>query len=220
MTTRILLFIAMHLCCILSLSQERVLVGIIVDKVSLNPLPYAKVSVSKDVYLADEVGRVNVRCEVGQTIEFSHIGYQKAELTVNDTLDYQTLFGVFMSPDTIMLSEVTVKSRQLNLSVMSRTLPISIDINNEIASSNVKLATQTALSRSGIGILDSDDAQKREINKNINRQVNEGFVTNTEVNITEVIAHIATALKKSSEKPKSAIPHISIIEIEELLSRN
>ena len=62
--------------------------------------------------VADEGGRFFVEAKVGDTLRFTHVGYEPAEVVVADSLagkDY--LLGIFLGRDTVMLAEVLILPR-------------------------------------------------------------------------------------------------------------
>lgn len=88
------------------------LTGVICDRDSVQPLPEAVYRLGKSVRGVDAQGRFSVRVEVGDTLYFSHVGFESVEVVISDTLkkdDY--LLGIFMVRDTIELAEVMVLPR-------------------------------------------------------------------------------------------------------------
>lgn len=88
------------------------LTGVICDRDSLQPLPEAVYRLGQSFQGVDEQGRFSVHVEVGDTLYFSHVGFESVKVVIADTLkkdDY--LLGIFMVRDTIELAEVMVLPR-------------------------------------------------------------------------------------------------------------
>lgn len=89
--------------------------GMVCDRDSLTPLAGATCRSGNVAEGADEEGRFFLTAEVGDTIRFSHVGYVPVEMVVSDSLGRDNyLLGVFMSCDTVMLSEVVIVPRFLD----------------------------------------------------------------------------------------------------------
>lgn len=88
--------------------------GVICDRDSVRPLPDAIYRLGREVRGVDKQGRFSVHVKVGDTLYFSHIGFEPVKVIVSDSLqtdDY--LLGIFMVRDTIQLAEVLVLPRFL-----------------------------------------------------------------------------------------------------------
>ena len=88
------------------------LTGVVCDRDSVQPLPEAVYRFGQTVRGVDKQGRFSVHVNVGDTLYFSHIGFESVRVVVSDTLkkdDY--LLGIFMVRDTIELAEVMVLPR-------------------------------------------------------------------------------------------------------------
>ena len=91
---------------------RRGIAGVVYDRDSLMPLGGAACRWGKQVQVADEGGRFFVEAKVGDTLRFTHVGYEPAEVVVADSLagkDY--LLGIFLGRDTVMLAEVLILPR-------------------------------------------------------------------------------------------------------------
>lgn len=60
------------------------------------------------IYLPDYAGRLSGKFKNGDVLIFKHIGYHSATLTISDSLNTQSIVAIYMSRDTIELSEVTI----------------------------------------------------------------------------------------------------------------
>ncbi len=155
-------------------TDERMLTGVIVDKQTQKPLTGAVVHTARHSYVVDELGRIALQTKVGDELIFTHVGYQSVRLTIADTLSPQTIFSIMMVEDTLMLSEVVVRPRHINLERLSRTMPVKQKVEDVIARVNFKNATIIALSTPPK--LDAEIAQKRQIEDFVNRQCYEGMI--------------------------------------------
>ena len=94
--------------------REVAVAGVVCERDSLKPLPETVCRLGKQVEDVDGEGRFYMTAYVGDTIRFSHIGYAPVEVVVTDSLEREDyLLGVFMSRDTVLLSEVLVLPRFL-----------------------------------------------------------------------------------------------------------
>lgn len=93
--------------------DDRIFVtGVVCDRDSVQPLPEAIWRLGQEAWGVDAKGRFSVRVHVGDTLRFSHVGYEPVEVIVSDTLrrdDY--LLGVFLVRDTVLLAEVLIMPR-------------------------------------------------------------------------------------------------------------
>ena len=117
------LLLALGLGCGRSAGQETVrrevaIAGMVCDRDSLFSLPGATCRSGESIEGTDEQGRFFLTAGVGDTLRFSHVGYVPVEMVVADSLEREDyLLGVFMSRDTVMLSEVLVVPRFLEREV-------------------------------------------------------------------------------------------------------
>jgi len=123
--------------------------GMIFDKDSLEVLPYAKYAIHDNSFLANNNGEFHVWVKKGDLLKFSYVGYKDTYIQINDTLDTNNyLIGVFLSKDTVQLSEVIVVPRYQQLLLEAKYSPLMINPEYVNANRNVKAATRQALTQS------------------------------------------------------------------------
>ena len=62
--------------------------------------------------LSDEMGRFWIRTFRGDTVRFTYVGFKTCVVVIPDSLyEKEYMIGVFMSPDTLMLSEALIMRR-------------------------------------------------------------------------------------------------------------
>lgn len=224
--------IALCLFCLLSLAEialeqddVRIISGVIVDKQTHKPLSNAVMHTAECSYLADEQGRIAAQVKVGDVVAFTHVGYQMARMRITDTLAYQSIFSIMMVEDTLMLSEVIVRPREVNLERLARTMPLKIRQEDEVAKMNFAQATLIALSAAP-QIVDAQMAQSRQIDAFVSEQVNRGMIApNQMISISpmRIIAFIAAMRHRqnvSTYRPSNVdIRPIDTHEIESLLGK-
>ena len=123
--------------------------GMIFDKDSLEVLPFSNYSFNDRTFTANGNGEFYLWAKDGDVIKFSYMGYKDTYIQVRDSLHQRNyIVGVFLSKDTIELSEVIVipRYRQLMLDAMYKPLTVSPSYEN--AARNVKQAKQQALNGS------------------------------------------------------------------------
>ncbi len=120
--------------------------GVIFDKDSLTVLPYALYSFGSINYTSNSNGEFYTWAKQGDVIKFSYVGYKDKYIQVDDTLDQNNyLIGVFLSRDTIMLSEVIVIPRYQQLLAEAKYMPLIITPEMVYGNRNVKASTRQAL---------------------------------------------------------------------------
>ncbi len=122
--------------------------GVIFDKDSLTVLPYAMYSIGTINYTSNIDGKFYTWAKQGDVIKFSFVGYKEKYIQVNDTLDQDNyLVGVFLSRDTILLSEVIVIPRYQQLLAEAKYMPLIITPEMVNGNYNVKASVYQALSK-------------------------------------------------------------------------
>jgi len=123
--------------------------GMIFDRDSLTVLPFAEYTLDNKTHTANDNGEFYLWAKQGDIIKFSHLGYKDTYIQVKDTLGQKNfIVGVFLSKDTIHLSEVIVipRYRQLMLDAMYK--PLTVNPSYENAARNVRQAKNQALNGS------------------------------------------------------------------------
>jgi len=123
--------------------------GMIFDKDSLVALPFANYSFKNKTYTANGNGEFYLWAKDGDVIKFSYMGYKDTYIQVRDSLHQRNyIVGVFLSKDTIQLSEVIVIPRYRQLMLDAMYMPLKVSPSYENATRNVQQAKQQALSSS------------------------------------------------------------------------
>ncbi len=205
--------------------NERIITGVIVDKQTKMPLSSAVMHTAECSYAADEQGRIAARVKVGDVVAFTHVGYQTARMQIVDTLAYQSIFSIMMTEDTLMLSEVVVRPRVVNLERLARTMPLQIKQEDVIVRTNFENATLIALYTQPQAI-DAQMAQSRQMDAFVSEQVNRGMIASNQmisISSLRIFALISELQRKSKRstpaKPTNHITPISAQEIESLMNR-
>ncbi len=120
--------------------------GVIFDKDSLTALPNAIYTLGAITYSSNDKGEFHTWTKQGDVIKFSHLGYKDKYILVDDTLDQDNyLIGVFLSKDTIQLSEVIVIPRYQQLLAEAKYMPLIVTPEMVNGNYNVKASTYKAL---------------------------------------------------------------------------
>lgn len=122
--------------------------GIVMDKDSLQVLPFSKYKLNETNFLSNEAGQFAFWAKKGQIVKFSHLGFKDTYVQVDDSLDLNNyLFGVFLSRDTVQLSEVIVVPRYQNLAAQARYMPLKVTPETVFATNNIRQSTNQALTQ-------------------------------------------------------------------------
>lgn len=87
--------------------------GVVLNGQDMKPLPHATCRLDgARGCVSDEEGYFRLTVERGDTVLFTYVGFRPCRVVVPDTLDgKEYMVGVFMSPDTLQLSEALVLRR-------------------------------------------------------------------------------------------------------------
>lgn len=139
--------------------------GIVFDRDSLEVLPYAKFSYENKSYTTNENGKFFLWAHDGDVIKFSYIGYKDTYVQIKDSLNQRNyIVGVFLSKDTIQLSEVIVIPRYQQLMLEAKYMPLQINPALDNAINNVQQAKRSALTTTPER-MDAEANQKMVINE-------------------------------------------------------
>jgi len=120
--------------------------GIIFDKDSLNALPFVKYTFNNVNYTTNAGGEFYTWAKQGDVLKFSYVGYKDTYVHVYDTLHQSNyLVGVFMTRDTIQLSEVIVIPRYQQLLAEAKYMPLIVTPEMVNGNYNIKASTRKAL---------------------------------------------------------------------------
>ncbi|TLX76175.1 carboxypeptidase-like regulatory domain-containing protein [Labilibacter sediminis] len=220
---KILPFILLLLTTITSAQIERdssLFRGVIMEGDSLFALPYAKYVINnKQGYTANEEGQFSFWAKPGDIVKFSYVGFDPLIVQVNDSLDTEKfLMGIFLSRDTIELSEIIIIPQNLNPSAMARNLPILSSQDDIAAQQNIAMSTYQAKTQP-VTKWDAEMNQKNFIQARTN-----DIVYRTQVQPSQMVgvSNISTQQQidrskmKNLRKPRRA--HITQEEWEFLIS--
>lgn len=86
--------------------------GVVFNAEDMRPLWNATCRYGKVAQSTDEAGRFVVNTKRGDTICFTYVGFRPYSVVIPDTLtEPEYILGVFLSPDTIQLSEALILQR-------------------------------------------------------------------------------------------------------------
>ncbi|MCU4157181.1 hypothetical protein J1N10_14435 [Carboxylicivirga sp. A043] len=153
--TRCHLIITFILCCLPQYlfaqinNQDSVrITGVVFEQDSLNVLPYSRFNLNAKNFSSDEKGQFSFWAQQGEIVQFSHIGFKDTYIQVNDSLKHNNyMLGVFLTRDTVLISEVIVMPRYENLSLKAKTMPLIITPEQAYATNNVRSSTYQALTQ-------------------------------------------------------------------------
>ncbi len=192
--------------------------GMIFDRDSLTVLPFAKYSLDNKVYTANDNGEFYLWAKQGDIIKFSYVGYKDTYIQVHDTLDNRNfIVGVFLSKDTIQLSEVIVIPRYRQLMLDAMYMPIKINPGYENAARNVKQAKQQGLKYDYSKKMDAEQNQNMVIQEHTMRTVYKTQVPPDMIfgiNTRTLIPYIMYLRQKKKSKVKEADVDDSLNEME------
>ncbi|WP_066632364.1 peptidase associated/transthyretin-like domain-containing protein [Labilibacter marinus] len=120
--------------------------GVIMEGDSLFSLPYAKYSINDKLnFTTSEEGQFSFWAQNGDVVHFSYVGFKPLYVQVNDSLaNANFLMGVFLSRDTIELSEVVIIPQIMNPNAIARNMPMLSSQDDIVAQNNVATSTYQA----------------------------------------------------------------------------
>ncbi len=193
--------------------------GMIFDKDSLIALPFANYSLKDKTYSANDNGEFYLWAKDGDVIKFSYMGYKDTYIQVRDSLHQRNyIVGVFLSKDTIQLSEVIVIPRYRQLLLDAMYNPLKVNPNYQNAARNVQQAKQQALSSSNFDKpMTAEQNQNMVIRENTMRTVYKTQVPPDMifgVNTSTLIPYIMYLRQKRKSKIKEVDAGDSLNEME------
>jgi hypothetical protein len=120
--------------------------GVIMESDSVFVLPYAKYNINNQKgYISNEKGQFSFWAKKGDMVKFSYVGFKPFYVQLHDSLaNDQFLMGVFLSKDTIELSEVVIIPQNINPNAMARQAPMLTTPEEVVARQNVNLSAYQA----------------------------------------------------------------------------
>ncbi len=144
-------------------SDSIYLTGAVMDGKKQTALPYAGIQINhKKTGNADVYGKFAFRVNVGDTINYSFVGYRDLRIVVSDSLKQKAyLFGVFMTRDTIALDEVVILPRFGNFKAAfiraNPNTPEYVRATNNINSATYQALTTTLTPETKMDAKDNTD---------------------------------------------------------------
>lgn len=192
--------------------------GVIMERDSLFSLPYAKYIINnKFTYTANEEGQFSFWARSGDIVHFTYVGFRPLYVQVNDTFSNNNyLMGIFLSRDTILLSEVVIIPQIINPNAVARNMPMLSTRDQMVAQNNIANSTYQAKTQP-VTTWDAEMNQRNFIQSRSNdiayqTQVQPGQMLG--VSSTNIIKQIDRA-KLRKMKPSGA--YITQTEWEQLL---
>jgi hypothetical protein len=120
--------------------------GVIMESDSVFVLPYAKYNINNQKgYISNEKGQFSFWAKKGDVVKFSYVGFKPFYVQLHDSLaNDQFLMGVFLSKDTIELSEVIIIPQNINPNAMARQAPMLTTPEEVVARQNIDLSAYQA----------------------------------------------------------------------------
>ncbi len=194
--------------------------GIIMEGDSPFSLPYAKYIVNNKIgYTANEDGQFSFWAKTGDIVHFSYVGFKQLYVQINDTLSNDNyLMGIFLSRDTIELSEIVIIPQILNPNVIARNMPLLTTTDEITARNNVAMSTYQAKTQP----VTKWDAEMNQ--KNFIKARSNDIAYQTQIQPNQVLGLSNTAIShqisrsklKKIKKPRRA--YISKYEWEQLIA--
>jgi len=113
---------------------------------SLFTLPFAKYNINNKIsYVSDNKGQFGFWAKPGDLVSFSYVGFKTLYLPIVDSLNQNNIvMGVFLSRDTIQLSEVVIIPQLGNPEAMAKNMPLLSRPEDVVAQRNVDMSVYQA----------------------------------------------------------------------------
>lgn len=86
--------------------------GVVINAETAKPLADVTCRYGQMLVITDPSGRFLIHAATGDTVRFTYIGFKPYEIVIPDTLlKEEYMLGIFMSPDTVQLSEAIILQR-------------------------------------------------------------------------------------------------------------
>lgn len=195
---------------------------IILDHSTGTPLEKATLRIGRFGWSADQAGRVEALANIGDTLVFTHVGYQPIILEVKDSLFAQNVVAVSLSQDTVAISEVIVKPRKLTLTETVKHISAQEAKKNIVAQQSFASGTREALTApKQWGQWSATDNQNYTLGKYTLKNEYKGMLLQPEqeFNIAAIaIRAIAAIVAKISDRPRnSVVKPLSEEELKDIL---
>lgn len=192
--------------------------GVIMERDSLFSLPYGKYSINnKFTYTANGEGQFAFWAHNGDIVHFTYVGFRPLYIQINDSIaNANYLLGIFLSRDTILLSEVIIIPQILNPNAIARNMPMLNTRDQAVAQNNIAMSAYQAKTQA-VTTWDAEMNQKNFIQARSNDIVYQTQVQPSQIvglSTTRIRNHISQA-KLRKIKPSQA--YITQNEWEQLL---
>ncbi|GAF04000.1 peptidase associated/transthyretin-like domain-containing protein [Saccharicrinis fermentans] len=172
--------------------------GVIMEGDSLFSLPYAKYIINnKSGYTANEAGQFSFWAKIGDFVQFSYVGFKPLYIQVNDSLANENyLMGVFLSRDTIQLSEVVIIPQRVNPNAIARNMPLLSTTDDVTAQNNMAMSTYQAKTQP-VTKWDAEMNQKNFIQARSN-----DIAYQTQIKPSQIVGISNVSIAKEKERSK------------------
>jgi hypothetical protein len=181
-----------------NLSSRIFIAGIVMEKDSLKPLPETNIIVNRSHgSISDSYGHFSFWGNHMDTLLFTRIGYKSFTFIIPDTLTgNEFIAGIFLSKDTLMLSEVIVYPRESSQLLKNRFINHNnIDKDAVNATKNLKITAYQSVAYSQEN--DAEASQKMVLDQQIMHNEYKGLISPDKmVNITAVLSIPYELIKK------------------------
>lgn len=146
------LFVFFLCMCLTVSSQARdslLFRGVVMEGDSQFALPFAKYIVNNEInYVSNEDGQFSFWAKNGDIVHFSYVGFKPLYVQIHDTISSDSfLMGIFLSRDTIELSEVIILPHRMNPDAMARTMPLLSTPEEVVAQRNIDVSAYQAMTQ-------------------------------------------------------------------------
>lgn len=198
---RILSILLLFLCTFAGAQMNRdslLFRGVVMERDSLFSLPHAKYIINnKLTYTANEQGQFSFWARTGDIVHFTYVGFRPLYVHIKDTLGTDNnLMGIFLSRDTILLSEVVIIPQILNPNAVARNMPMLSTKDQVVAQNNVALSTYQAKTQP-VKVWDAEMNQKNFIQARSN-----DIAYQTQVQPNQMVGVSTTNIAKQIDRAK------------------
>ncbi len=194
--------------------------GVVMEGDSLFSLPFAKYKVNdKTGYVSNEEGQFSFWAKSGDVVKFTYVGFKPLYVHIADTLANDNfLIGVFLSRDTIQLSEVVIIPQNISPRAYAQNMPLLSDAQETVAQHNVDMSTYQAITQP-VTEWDAEMNQKNFLQARSNDVAYKTQIQpNQMVGVSSVSARQAIERSKLRNLKKPKRSYISLTEWEYLIS--
>ncbi len=202
-----------------------ILSGVISESDSLKSLSFSTFVINnKKGGISNEYGHFRMRVITGDTIVFSHIGYNQLVFIVSDTLNIKEyIVGIFLSTKLTKIKEVIIHPKITKTSISNAIKNMKSDKTVVYAMNNMNLANYQARTKANTN-WDAEMNQNYAVKQYQGIALNKGFLVQNQINISTSIpisfAMISGVYKTKQNKYKITRYEEELIKISFLKSKN